>query len=247
MTTDFTNPAGLLWEFRAILDAPTESQWFDALAAHARLMGFDAVLYATLPCQAASFENVWVRSNYPAAWRAHYDAENYAAIDPTVAHCMMQHLPLVWSPDIFASDRQQLLYREACSHGLRAGISLPAHGHGRFGMLCLVCGVAPDAHFLAHVAELLGRLSVLRDVVAQSASQFIASDPAAEASPLSPRETESLYWAAMGKTSKEIAALLHCAESTINFHLNNVRRKLDVPTRQAAVARAIQLGLIRRT
>ncbi len=237
----------LLGEFRPILDASSDAQWTAAVVRQAVALGFDYVLYATLPTVAAGFDQVWVRSNYPEAWRRRYDEQGYAGIDPTVLHCLVQSLPLVWSPDIFATPAQQALYREAVKHGIRAGISLPAHGPGgRVGMLCLAKDAAPDRTFWLHVASLLPRITVFRDVVAQTSAQFLSHGPGSGETLLTPRERECLYWAAMGKTSKEIADLLHCAQTTINFHMANVRKKLAVPSRQAAVAKAIEQGLVRR-
>ncbi|MBM4208208.1 MAG: hypothetical protein FJ190_09410 [Gammaproteobacteria bacterium] len=62
--------------------------------------------------------------------------------------------------------------------------------------------------------------------------------------PLTIREQECLRWAADGKTSWEIAQLLKTSERTVNFHLNNAMLKLDVTTRQHAVAKATLQGLI---
>ncbi|WP_459618680.1 response regulator transcription factor [Bordetella sp. 2513F-2] len=61
---------------------------------------------------------------------------------------------------------------------------------------------------------------------------------------LSGRECECLYWAALGKTSWEIAAILGLSEHTVNFHLKNACAKLQVHNRRAAVAQALQRGLL---
>jgi len=38
--------------------------------------------------------------------------------------------------------------------------------------------------------------------------------------------------------------MLGCAESTINFHFGNIRRKFNTTSRRQAVVKAIKLGLI---
>lgn len=63
-------------------------------------------------------------------------------------------------------------------------------------------------------------------------------------SPLSAREVEVLKWTGAGKSSWEIALILGVAERTVNFHVNNALRKLNVVNRTQAVAVALQLGLI---
>ncbi|WP_353172847.1 helix-turn-helix transcriptional regulator [Paracandidimonas soli] len=62
--------------------------------------------------------------------------------------------------------------------------------------------------------------------------------------PLSSREQLCLHWAAQGKTSWEIGAILGLAESTINFHMANICRKLGVTRRQAAITIAAQTGFL---
>lgn len=62
---------------------------------------------------------------------------------------------------------------------------------------------------------------------------------------LTKRETEVLFWCSCGKTSWEIARILECQESTVNFHVGNVLRKLSVHSRVAAVIKALRYGILR--
>jgi LuxR family quorum-sensing transcriptional regulator LasR len=61
---------------------------------------------------------------------------------------------------------------------------------------------------------------------------------------LTAKETQVLLWCFQGKTSWEIARIQNCAETTVNFHFSNIRRKLEVGSRSAAVFKAIELGII---
>jgi DNA-binding CsgD family transcriptional regulator len=61
---------------------------------------------------------------------------------------------------------------------------------------------------------------------------------------LSERELECLEWVSFGKTSWETALILGVSERTINFHLLNASRKLNVYGRQAAVALALRQNLL---
>lgn len=61
---------------------------------------------------------------------------------------------------------------------------------------------------------------------------------------LTTREAEVLYWIAHGKTSPEIALILHAALNTIKKHVQNILLKLGVETRLAAALQAAEiLGL----
>ncbi|MFW8566223.1 LuxR C-terminal-related transcriptional regulator [Orrella sp. 11846] len=62
--------------------------------------------------------------------------------------------------------------------------------------------------------------------------------------PLSRRELQCLAWVSCGKTSWETGCILGISESTVNFHLRNACRKLNVYGRQACIAQAWRLGLL---
>jgi DNA-binding NarL/FixJ family response regulator len=55
---------------------------------------------------------------------------------------------------------------------------------------------------------------------------------------LGERERETLTWAARGKTFAEIAQILGLSRRTVEFHMDNARRKLGVPTRTQALIKA---------
>lgn len=61
---------------------------------------------------------------------------------------------------------------------------------------------------------------------------------------LSDHEVICLYWAALGKTSWEVGAIVKLSERTVNFHVHNACRKLGVNRRQAAIAVSLQAGLL---
>jgi DNA-binding response OmpR family regulator len=59
------------------------------------------------------------------------------------------------------------------------------------------------------------------------------------------REVETLTWAARGKTFAEIGTILGLSKRTVEFHLENARRKLGVATRTQALIKAATGHLIR--
>ncbi len=58
------------------------------------------------------------------------------------------------------------------------------------------------------------------------------------------REVETLTWAARGKTFGEIGEILGLSKRTVEFHLENARRKLGVATRTQALIKAAAGHLI---
>jgi len=71
------------------------------------------------------------------------------------------------------------------------------------------------------------------------------SKPVGEAAPrLTPREREILSWCAQGKSAWVVGEILHIAEHSVEWHLRNIFRKLNVDSRITAVVKALHLGLI---
>ena len=61
---------------------------------------------------------------------------------------------------------------------------------------------------------------------------------------LNDRELECLAWSGRGKTSQEIATVVGLSKRTVNFHIENACRKLNVSTRTEAVVKATSGRLI---
>jgi DNA-binding NarL/FixJ family response regulator len=61
---------------------------------------------------------------------------------------------------------------------------------------------------------------------------------------LTPRELQVLRLVATGKTNKTIATELFVTEKTVDRHVSNIFRKLNVPSRAAATAYAYEHHLL---
>ncbi len=61
---------------------------------------------------------------------------------------------------------------------------------------------------------------------------------------LTKREQECMRWAALGKTSSEIAIILDRSPETVRLHIKSSIAKLNATNRAQAVANALDSGLI---
>lgn len=121
--------------------------------------------------------------------------------------------------------------------GLRAG----ARGY-------LLKDTGRQALFDAIRAAARGETLLTRDIIARLLAQT-SLPPAAAPAPsvdarLTERELEVLAAVARGDRSKEIAYRLRITERTVKAHLASIYNKLGVDSRTAAVAIALQKGLI---
>lgn len=63
--------------------------------------------------------------------------------------------------------------------------------------------------------------------------------------PLTDRQLECLGWISKGKSSTDIGAILNISGRTVDYHVGEICRRLDVRTRTQAVAYALQKGWLR--
>ncbi|MBL8259896.1 MAG: autoinducer binding domain-containing protein [Candidatus Competibacteraceae bacterium] len=225
-----------------LLSVANEQQFFKALVALARELGFEHCAYGLrLPFPWAK-PRIVMYNNYPMAWQTRYREANYVATDPTVKHGIRSVAPVIWSDGLFASTPE--LWEEARSFGLRFGWAESSRDpSGIGGMLTLARSAEPLSEselqaksyqmaWLAQVAHLGLTKRLLPKLVPESQAR------------LSKRETAVLCWTAEGKTAAEIAAILNISERTVNFHIGNVTLKLRAANKTAAVARAAMLGIL---
>jgi LuxR family quorum-sensing transcriptional regulator LasR len=186
-------------------------------------------------------------TNYPATWCEKYAKKEMASIDPVFPHCLTKSTPFIWAPDSFSGKLQKEFYEEACSCGIRTGLTLPVHGSkNEFGLVNFATDAKPDKAFLEHTTRHIPELSCLRDFIFETSKQFTKPCvlPDEEAISFTKRELECLKWSASGKSSWDIAYIMNCTESGVNSHFSRIREKLGVSTRRQAIVKAIRLQII---
>lgn len=239
------NMATTRWQEDLLADMNTLSctrEAFRRVERAAQALGFDLCAYGVRMPLPLSRPRTTILSNFPSAWQARYQEANYLEIDPTVAHGRRTTVPLVWSDSVFANTPE--FWAEAQAAGLRAGWCQSCFGADGLGsMLTLARSAGPVSASELESQEL--RMRTLVSVTHMVFSRLLgAGSSATPPGKLSRRETEILRWAADGKTSVDIADILHLSVDTVNFHTKNAVRKLHAPNKTGAVVRAAMLGLL---
>ena len=212
----------------------------------ARDFGFEHFLYCVQVNLSLTRPYQFILSGYPSEWRARYDAKHYVDIDPTISHCSMRCVPLVWSRQAFSGAPATRMLDEAREHGLGNGASFAIHG--RRGEMAMLSLARPGAEQAAQrdTLHFLGTAQLFACYLHEAVQRVVLSKeavPLGEAH-LTRREKECLLWASEGKTGWEISKIVRVSERTVVFHLQNAARKMGVATRQHAVARALSMNLI---
>lgn len=166
--------------------------------------------------------------------------------DPVVRHCLTRCVPLIWhTASLPAQDSALPQPRLAACIEANGAISLPMHGpHGERGGVSFFVKSSPNPAPGKETGPDIGRLTLIRDLIAERLGDLLAPNQGAATPALTPKELECLKWTAAGKSTWEISMILKCSQSAVNFHITNFRQKLDCPTRRDAVVKAIRYGII---
>ncbi len=218
----------------------------------ARSFGFDhfehGVSLSTHPnAQTHSF----MLTTLPREWITLYDEHARIEDDPRVAFGIQSTLPFVWDQKSLRGKSTAVdeFRASAATFGVCSGVSVSIRdAHSRLALTSLTSNRRSLSHAdRERIATRLGDFIVLGKYLHELVAMAILEEqipPIARGAPLSKRERQCLAMAANGLTSGEIAVKLGISERTADFHFCNVLTKLNVMSRQEAVARAIAQGII---
>lgn len=184
---------------------------------------------------------VSLQTTYPDAWRDHYQAQNYFAIDPVLKpeNYLNGHLP--WSDQLFRDT--PAFWDAAQDHGLRKGITqcllLPNRALGFLSV--------SREHQQKDICSEDETEMRLQTLIALCSSALLRIEDKMVMAPemkFSKRELEILKWTAEGKTSAEISIILSISENTVNFHQKNMQKKFNAPNKTQIASYAAAIGLI---
>lgn len=231
--------------FRELIDViaqATDERSLKAALGHlTTASGYDHFAFLNLHAK-----RVHAVSNYPAEWQDVYLARSYMIIDPIVTMAKRLTRVFDWCGDHERRRSTGDVKRfcdDAASFGIRSGVSVPVRtGLGRFAMLTFASSrnAKPSKNAEVDAGSAATAVALLHAKLAQ-APTFL---PSVTCAALNSREAACLSWVAEGKSLADIAAVEGIKYSTVRFHLDNAKAKLDVYTLPHATARATKLSLI---
>ncbi|RMG27169.1 MAG: DNA-binding response regulator [Methanobacteriota archaeon] len=128
-------------------------------------------------------------------------------------------------------------------------LMLTIHGDDEAVFNSLRCGAngylvksVSSEKLIAAIQEIYKGGSPMSMQIARKVTEFFHTQPPQE--PLTHREQEILRMLCEGKSDKEIANKLFIEVTTVKFHNRNIYRKLQVPGRPGAIAKAMRDGLV---
>lgn len=143
---------------------------------------------------------------------------------------------------VTVAENSWLAQCSACDN--EAGHAVIRRGRDYSGSVFLFTACASRVLDTADVSELMRAVDKLLHLPLLRITAQAANRRTRPGQQLSARERECLTWTAEGKTSEEIAIILHLSAHTVNHYLKSAATKLNAVNRLQAVARAIRLGLL---
>jgi LuxR family transcriptional regulator, quorum-sensing system regulator CviR len=181
-----------------------------------------------------------VNISYPKDWVDLYRKKRYWEIDPIIHAAMRQSGVHFWG-DVYNQDSTDEEFLEVSrGYGLKNGYTcLVRDVYEQSGLILSLAG--PYEKYDLKTAYIVEKIT---PCLSQALDTIRRLREAKKINALTKKEKEVLKWLYDGKTSWEIAIILNVSESTINFHISNIKSKLKVVSRCQAVAKAVHGGLV---
>jgi LuxR family quorum sensing-dependent transcriptional regulator len=204
----------------------------------AEVAGFASVACVLLPRVGELNGDCVLMNTRPEAWSAEYLRREFARCDPVLREASRTDRPFVWS-DISRqrplTPGEKAVMSYSAEFGMRDGFVVPIFESDNLGLVSFAAASlelkARQQQALTLAAVYLhNRLSALRNKQAKPIVR------------LTEREHEVVRWIAAGKSDWQIGRILNISAKTVNFHVENVKRKFRVASRMQAVIGAIIQG-----
>lgn len=179
--------------------------------------------------------------NTPAEFlAAQVDPEN-AKRDPVHRHVMTNAAPLIYDQRLYASAGAGDLWEMQAPFGYRTGLAVSVHmpGYRRF-----LLGVDRDEALPSdpiRLNRMIADLQLLAVHAQDAASRLLVP---LKVPRLAPRQLEILRLTMEGKSAWVVGSLLGISENTVNYHLKQLFKQLDVSNKNHAVLKAMEMGLL---
>jgi DNA-binding CsgD family transcriptional regulator len=203
--------------------------------------GLQTVAYFASNIPRIAEHEPYLAVTYSPEWVDHYKRSGYEMIDPVLAKGFSSILPVDWSEIGMGDRKYKKLFGEANEFGVgRQGLTIPVRGRHGERALFTITTQDSDAEWRAKLKWMM------RDFqsIAHHFHQLVLRVEGVKLDEvvLAPREIDCLRWAACGKTTNDIAAILLISPRTVEHYLNQAKMKLDATNITQAVTKAMALS-----
>lgn len=218
--------------------------------------GFNALNLASFSPETGVIN--WARSSMSPQWLQEYSDGNFAEADPILAQVSngidSLYVDAVGRSLVANEQRSSELYRGLERAGYNHLFSLAVPCANDEAKMVVLSSNMPGAEQM--MTDQAREMRILATVIATNLGSETGALPPgihdlapglASAPPLSQREKQVLQYLAEGMRNDRIAEQLDLSEVTVRAHIRTARDKLGAPTREAALVRAVQMGMLDTT
>lgn len=183
--------------------------------------------------------------NNHSEWFDLYIKFNHQMIDPIVIKSLSEMRDFSWDETILISSRLVLpkVMLHAKEYHINSGHTFILHDYkNNLVLLSLFSKDLIKKEFLLNRKNILYLLIKTHQKILFLYNYF--EKPKNVNIGITNKENETLYWASLGKTYKEISSIMVIAESTVKFHIGNIVKKLGAVNIKHAIRLASDLKLI---
>jgi LuxR family quorum sensing-dependent transcriptional regulator len=182
-------------------------------------------------------------NSWPPEWVEIYTRGGFFTDDPFVQESHRRMENYLWTEteaEQSLTPRGRDIYEAGRAFGWKEVMGIPVHGPADYqgfvsvATMELVSLHARDRLFLEMIAH----------AIHNRCRREIGFGMSSELPRMTAREIECMKWVAVGKTNWEVGQVLGISSSTVHFHVERVKKKLNKNTRTEAVATLVLHGLI---
>lgn len=186
------------------------------------------------PCQSIKQRII---SNYPQKWLERYVERHYELVDNVIHLCKVANQPFTWEyarESLKQGTIQTQYWTEASEFNLIEGISVPIVSPKKtigFGY-----SLDKTENSLLWLHEYQCEIKILSAIFHQQSVRLIDSSKSIDMiSNISAREVECAQWLCIGLTAVGVADKMKISERTVRFHLQELKQKLNVRTKEEVI------------
>jgi len=183
-----------------------------------------------------------VNINYTEDWIRTYGEQKMHLVDVTVEENFKHYKTQCWSETYKKYENPKQILSFANDYNLTNGYTCGAKS---FGLYNNPSYISFAWNFKNRCERISSIIDFLTPYIHIALSNVIYAEKIMTSRQiLTNREREIISWTKDGKSSWEISTILKISESTVNYHITNIMKKLDSVIRTQAVAVALQYGII---
>lgn len=221
----------------SLMRANTRAELQEALQSTVTALGFDSFNLSCGKSDKREFMTDPTISTWDKDELRRYEQDRWFERDPLLRYATGAGPVRSWKASDWLNARDQEYVRYLMSLGLKGGVTVPLTMNPGSLAALTVLSAHKEAfdEQIVRALPLLGNIAIMRiDALGIAKSDAVA--PGSALKRLSDHQRVILHWAAQGKSNGDIAEIIGQKKRTVDYHMQEIIKKLGVSSKLQAVA-----------